>query len=378
MNFLDGALVLKMIERLNVRSMASRILFLGILTLGGWGCGKKAGGPPPGFAVPVVLYETRPETVRDDIQVVGTLRALEAIDVQAELSGTIEKISFEEGTQVQAGDILLELDTKKLKAELARAEANFKLSKANLGRSESLFKSKTISREEYDRAVAQFQADRSDVEGATQVLEEAIVEAPFKGVVGSRLVSPGQFIEVGAKITSLVSIDTLRLEMQLPERYIGKLREKLSVELSVAAYPEKLFSAAVYFVAPEVDPDTRTVTVKATVDNPERLLLPGMFAVVTLSMGERKDGVVIPEAALIIQGNQKKVFVVGAAGTIEEREVELGILMPGKVELLKGVALGEAVVVRGTQKVRPGSKVTPSDESDLVHPEKFQQPVASS
>lgn len=342
-----------------------RLLLLFLFAPLALGC-SKGGSAPPDYPVTAVVYQTRPETVQQKIELIGTLLANESIDVRSEINGTVESISFTEGQPIAAGEVLVELETTKLKAEVARAKANFNLAKANITRSESLLKRRTISQQEYDSALAQFEADKSDLERMQQFLDEAIVEAPFGGVVGARLVSPGQFITEGEKITSLVSLEPMKLEMQVPERYVSVLQTGFKLVFRVAAYRERDFSAEVYFVAPEVNPDTRTVLIKATVPNPDHALLPGMFAEISLILETREGAVVIPESAIMMEGDSKTVFIVKPDGTADLRTVSLGTFLPDRVEVLSGLTMGDKVIVKGVQKVRPGAQILPTEESDLL------------
>ena len=341
------------------------LLIVACITLSA--CSEQGGGPPAGFAVRSVLYQTRPETVVEELQLVGSLVANESVEVRSEIDGRIDKVGFEEGQQVSAKSMLVQIDAAELGAEVAEAEANFQLAKANLGRSNTLLKQRTISPQEHDRARAQFDADQAALKRVKQLLDDASVEAPFAGIVGTRLVSPGQYISRGEKVTSLVDLDPMKLEVAVPERFLGKLRSGLKLRVSVAAYPNEMFEAEVYFIAPEVNITTRTALVKARISNPDSKLLPGMFAEISLLLDTRENAVVVPESALMMEQNAVRIFVVAEDNTVELREVKLGYQLPGKAEIVSGLSMGEIVVEKGGQKLRPGAKVEASPDSDLLN-----------
>lgn len=348
-----------------------RMIFLTMAGLfSGCGGGDAAQG---GWPVRSVLYETRPEKVEQRAELVGTLLADEVIEVRSEIAGKIEGIHFREGQVVQAGALLVELDSEKRRAEVARAQASFNLAKANRERSEELLLKQTISKQEYDQTLAQFEVDKAELERVRQLRREALVSAAFDGVLGARLVSPGQYISEGQKITSLVRLNPIKLEIEVPERYLSRLRSGLTIRFSVAAYPEKTFKGQVYFVAPQIDATTRTALVRASVDNKDQLLRPGMFAATDLILKTYLGAITIPESALLLKGATIQVFVVKADQTVELRKVTTGIILPGKVHVVDGLAVGEIVVVQGHQKLHTGSKVAAAPDSDLLS--KFEAAV---
>ena len=189
-------------------------------------------------------------------------------------------------------------------------------------------------------------------------LQDATVVAPFAGAMGARLVSIGQYVTKGQPLTSLVDTDPMKVELNVPERFLGQLAEGQELTVRVAAYPDATFRGTVYFVDPTVNSDTRTVLIKARLPNPDGRLRPGMFANLTLIIQVRKNAVVIPETALMLQGQKTSVFVVNPQDAVEAREVRAGLRQAGWVEIASGLAAGEAVIIEGVQKVHPGAQVS--------------------
>ena len=339
-----------------------------MLTLGGWGCGpapSSGGNSEIGvMTTPVVVASVERHSVTESLSLVGTVEANEMVEIKAETVGFVNEILFEEGQDVAAGQVLIRLDQEKLKASYDQAVANLKLSESELERNERLFSGELVSRQEYDQAATRAESDRALVELRRQLWGDSEIIAPFSGVVGARNVSPGQVISLNQTLTWLVDLDPVRVRFFVPERFLGVAKKGLKVSIAVASYPKRRFEGEVYFVAPFVDPTTRNVEVKAMIPNQERLLIPGMFANLELTVTIRDHALVIPEMAVFRTLGQNKavVYVVGDDMIAETRTISIGERMPGRIEILEGLSEGERVIVEGTQKIGPGSSVTVSSE----------------
>lgn len=327
------------------------------------GCGKKAAADPgaaAAMAVPVIAVEAKLQPVVESLSLVGSLLANELVDIKSETEGTVQEIKFTEGQLVNKGDLLIRLDETKFASALAEAESNFKLSKATFERSQELSRNHLISQQEYDQAAATFELNRATVERRQRDLKDARIYAPFSGVISTRYVSPGQVIARDTRMTVLVDLDPVKVEINVPERFLSQVRVGQELDLSVAAFGAKKFRGKVYFVAPEVDPLTRTAVVKAEVPNPQHELSPGMFANLDLTLKVRDQAIVIPESALVMQQDKMSVWVVGADDSVQPRPVIVGLRMPGLIEITQGLQSGEKVITEGIQKMRPGGKVKAS------------------
>jgi membrane fusion protein (multidrug efflux system) len=323
------------------------------------GCSKKqaAGGPPTNPPTSVLAAEAKKQSVAETLSVVGTLTANESIEVKAETDGTVAEILFQEGQPVKKGDLLIRLDETKYAAALAEAEASLKLSSITYERNKELSREKLVSQQEYDQAAAQFQVNQATVELRKRQLADTRIFAPFAGLTGSRLVSPGQVIMKSTMLTWLVDLDTVKAEFNVPERFLRELKIGQALTFSVAAYPKESFRGEVYFLAPQIDPNNRTLLMKARVPNADRKLKPGMFANLELAFTLREDAVVIPESALMSVGERTSVYVISAEGTAQMRPVKVGLRMPNVIEITQGLQVGEKVIAEGVQKVRPGGAV---------------------
>ena len=332
------------------------------------GCGKKekegqGGGGAAAMMVPVVAAEAAVRPVVEKLALVGTLQANEVVEITAEADGIVAEVAFQEGQPVEKGKLLLRLDETKFAAALAEAEGNDKLSRSTFERAKQLLGDRLISQQEFDEASARYAVTHATLERRARELKDARIHAPFSGTVGARLVSPGQVIARGAKLTTIVDTDPIKAEITIPERFLGQVKIGQEMTLSVAAFPGKTFTGKVYFIAPQIDPGTRTALVKAEIPNPEMQLRPGMFANLDLTLQVRERGVVIPEASLTLTQNKTTVWVIGADDSVQPREVKVGLRMAGEVEILEGLKPGEKIVVEGIQKLGPGAKVAVANTS---------------
>lgn len=323
------------------------------------GCGNKQQGGWGELVVSVVTVPARQQAVEETIEAVGTLAANERVDIKSEADGTIEAIHFDEGQQVEAKQVLVELDQAKLRAALAEAQANLTMAQAARQRYAALLGTRAVSQQEADQAQATWAATQAVVERLTAELEDATIRAPFAGMTGARLLSIGQFVSKGTNITTLIDSDPMKLEFHIPERFLGQIQPQQAVKLQTAAYPQRPFSGEVYFIDPQVDTATRTVLLKARVPNPKGLLRQGMFAQVELIVRVKEQAIVIPDTALLHQGDLTFVYAIDAEQKAQMRPVKIGARLVNVVEVVEGLQAGEPVVAEGHQKLHPGVKVAP-------------------
>lgn len=338
---------------------------LAVLLVLGAGCGGKSGGPEAGgFGVPVRAVAAARQPIEEKLALVASLQVNESIQVKSEADGTVAEVNFTEGQPVTNGQLLVKLDTRKLDAAVAEAEANFRLAEANRQRAESMLQNRTIAQQEFDQAVATFEASRALLDLVREQRREAAIVAPFSGIAGERHVSPGQVIGRDVVLTTLVDIDPIKVEFRVPERFLGELHLGQTIAFRVPAYPGEAFRGEVYFIDPQVDMTTRTVLVKARQDNADGRLRPGMFGNLDLILQVKPEAVIVPESAIVADGDQTFLFIVDDAQTAQRVEVTVGTRLAGAVEVTAGLAGGEMVIVEGLQKVQPGVPVTVTGEPE--------------
>ncbi len=327
-------------------------------------CQKKPaaapGGAPGAFAVQVVVVEAKVQPVNDTLSLVGSVAANEMVEIKSETDGTLEEILFTEGQPVKKGDLLIRLDESKFIAAVNEAEANFKLTEATYERNKQLHAEKLVSQQEYDQSAAQYQASKASLDLKKRLMKDARIYAPFKGMMSSRQVSAGQVIARNTTLTWLIDLDPVKVELNVPERFVSQLQLGQKIEIMVAAYPGRTFGGEVFFIAPFVESATRTALVKARIANPKAELKPGMFANLNLTLKLKEEAIVIPESSVMASGDRTIIYVLDKDDAAQIRPVKIGMRQAGMVEIVTGLKPGERVVAEGIQKIRPGAKVKAS------------------
>ena len=346
--------------------------FLAVFLIGITGCGpgdsasgagdsQVAQESPP---VQVVAVDVVQSPVFESISLVGDLMASEMVEIQAEADGVIFEILFDEGQTVEKDQVLFRLDDRKLEAMLAESQANFELSRITFERDKKLLEDKLISQQEFDQTAARYEFNMATLKLRQRQLRDTSITAPFAGTVGERQVSPGQVIRASQTLTWIVDSDPVLIKVNVPERFLGVVRQGQTINFEVNSYPGEKFTGDIDFISPYVDPETRTAVVKARAANPDGHLKPGMFINLKLILEKRSDALVIPEASLELGESGYSVMVVSEELEVSPRPVTVGVRMSGSVEIQKGLQVGEKVVVEGRQKLRPGSKVVLAPDSD--------------
>jgi len=328
---------------------------------------QRPAGPP----MAVEVAPVRTGVVFEKAEAVGTARANESVTITAKQTGFLASFAFQEGQQVKAGQILIEMETRERKADYEQAQNDLDQTRANrddfrqkLERARQLKASGAITQARVDELDAQFRAAEARVRSAEARtrsldarLDEVRITAPFEGRVGLRQVSVGALVQPGTVITSLDDLSRIKLDFSIPENFLGKLRSGLPVFARSSAYPNRVFEGVVSAIDTRVDPVTRAIKVNALFENRDEALKPGMFISVELALERRENAVLIDEEALVPEGARQYVFVVRDNRAVRV-EVKLGTRLPGAVEIVEGVKPGEQVIVRGTSRVRPNQPVT--------------------
>jgi membrane fusion protein (multidrug efflux system) len=306
-------------------------------------------------AVPVITRPAHIEQMGIEIEAVGTTQANESVEITSKASNTITAIRFQEGEEVERGDVLVEMDDAQARAALAEAQASLARSKSQYDRSRNLQSSQVLSVADLELVEASLKADEARVAAAQARLDDTVIRASFRGRTGFRRVSVGSFVSPGSVITTLDDTSVIKLDFTVPETYLFVLRRGLPITAVAAGLPDRAFKGTVTNMDSRVDPVTRSVTVRAELDNPDGVLRQGMFMTVALQ-GEVSPTLLVPEEALVPERGKTYVFVVHD-NVVERREVRTGKRKPGFVEIVDGVREQERVVVDGTQHVRDGSIV---------------------
>jgi membrane fusion protein, multidrug efflux system len=326
-------------------------------------CG--AGGPEASETVPaiaVVTTRVTPVEWRDSIDALGTASANESVTLTAKVSETVRKVAFDSGEVVRAGDVIVDLSSGVQLAGLEEARAAFQEAERQLARGQELSRSKIISESQLDTQRSNRDAAKARMDVVRAQLSDRVITAPFDGVLGLRRVSPGSLVTPGTPIATLDDISLIKLDFTVPERYLAVLERGQGVTARSGTYPDRDFTGKVTSVDSRVDPVTRSVTVRAEIPNPERLLRPGMLMSVQVFL-EPREAIVVPEIAVVQVGTDSFVYRVKPDETVERSAVKLGSRREGKVEVTSGLDPGSRIVVEGTVKLRDGSHVAEARES---------------
>jgi membrane fusion protein (multidrug efflux system) len=294
--------------------------------------------------------------VVDKVESIGTVRAREAVTITGKIVGIVTQIRFTEGQKVQAGETLVELDSGAVSAELDQARALLDDARNQLQRARGLQPGQTIAAQRLDTLEALARQAEGRVRQADAKLEELRVTAPFAGRVGLRQVSLGALIQPGTAITTLDDFSRVRVEFAVPEVFLARVQIGRQVQARSTAYGNRRFNGEVAIIDTRIDPATRSVRVISEFDNADEALRPGLFLNVEMVLEERPTALLVAEEAIDPVGDRAFVYVI-RDGRAKRQEVKLGLRLPGEVEIREGVAAGEAVVVRGIQRLRPDAPV---------------------
>ena len=311
---------------------------------------------PMAEAPEVLVAEARVASFPLVVEALGNAAANESVEIRPVISATLTRIEFEEGQQVQAGAVLARLENVEALADVAAARATLAESDSQFRRLSELYKTKAVAESQLNEITARRDADQAALAAAEARLSHTVVRAPFTGQLGLRRVSPGSLVGPMVVITTLDDTRTIKLDFDVPEVFLARLETGLEVTARSAAWPDEVFHGRVASVDTRVDPVSRSVKVRALLDNESGHLRAGMFLTVSL-FRQDIESLMVPEEAIVPERSQQFVWVVGADGTAEYRVVRTARRRPGEVEILDGLQPGEQVIVEGTQKARPGAPV---------------------
>ncbi len=323
----------------------------------------RPGGNAPnaraGTAATITVEANKVKSVRmaQGLTAVGSLRSDESVTIRPEVAGRISEIAFREGQRVEKGATLIRFDTSVQRAEVAQADANLGLAKSRLDRSRDLFNKGFISTQARDEAESNFKVAQANFDLAQARLTKLDIKAPFSGIVGLRSVSIGDYVKDGQDIVNLEEIDPLKVDFKVPEIYLKQVAAGQSLQITLDGFPDQTFQGKVFAINPLVDTNGRAIVIRAMVQNAGARLRPGMFARVRLLFAAERDSVVVPEQSIIPVGDDHFLFKV-VDGRAQRTKVEIGQRREGKVEILRGLEVGDMVVTAGQTKLRDGAQVS--------------------
>lgn len=316
------------------------------------------GGPANGGAAPAMRVNgvvIQPQRFANTLSVTGSIEANEQVEIRSEVSGIIRQIAFEEGSQVNKGQLLLKIDDAELRAQLAQAETRKNLAAENERRAQLLLQKEAISKEEYDIARAELQSTQAQVQLISAQLAKTSIRAPFAGKIGLRSVSAGGYITPQTVVANLVNANPVKITFSIPEKYANQVKANTALNFTVAGSNKK-HTATVYAIEPGIEAATRTLQLRAKADNKEGSLLPGSFASIELPLTVINDAILIPTEAVIPIQNGKKVFV-SENGKAKEVVVETSTRTEKNVLITSGLSTGDTVITTGIMTMKAGTPV---------------------
>ncbi len=302
--------------------------------------------------LPVSVVVLSPGGLSDVIVATGTVLADEQVDLSAEVSGRITSIRFTEGAAVSKGDLLATINDAELLAQIEKNSFTLKLAAEREARQRTLLEREAVSQEVYDKALTELNTVQAETGILNAQLMKTRIKAPFSGTIGLRQVSEGAYVMPGQRIATLTRTQPVKIEFSVPERFAASVKKGSLVQFSIEGN-EKPFKAAVYAVEPRIDPQTRSLTVRALYSNLQNELNPGSFARVEFRLSHMDNAITVPAQAIVPELGGYKVFVY-RSGLAEAIKVSVGIRTSDAVQVLDGLKAGDTVVTTGILQIRAG------------------------
>lgn len=318
---------------------------------------------------PAVVATTKAvtQTWNPNLTAVGTLTAVNGVNVSAEVNGQVTQIHFTSGERVNKGDSLVQLDDSLDQQSLITNQAQLNLDKTNYQRQLELYKTKSTSKTDLDNAQAKMVISEAASASAQVQIDKKNIKAPFAGKLGIREVNIGEYVNPGQALVTLQALDPLYVDFYLPEQDLKSLHVGQTIKVTVDAFPKQVFTGQIVATSSEVDVNTRSIEVRAKIPNEQVALYPGMFANVKVLLPAQDNVVTLPQTAIAYSLHGDTAYVIEEDGkdkqgkpklVAKQRFITVGAREGNKVAVLKGIKAGEQVVIAGQSKLQPGAVVT--------------------
>lgn len=298
----------------------------------------------------------RNQKLDNDLRVTGSLIANESVVLKPEVSGRITQINFKEGQPVRKGQLLIQLNDSEIRAEIEKLNYTKKLNNDNEFRQEQLLKKEAISQEEYETALTTLNTTLAEIKVQEVQLQKHQIRAPFDGIAGLRSVSNGSYISSSDELVTIYSINPIKIDFSVPGKYAAEVTVGDVIKFQIDGYENEVFEGKIFAIEPQIDPETRSISIRALSENKENKLLPGQFAKINLTISTFEEALLIPTEAVIPELNGKKVFV-RVNGKVESKSIETGIRMADKIQVTSGLVSGDTVITTGILQLQPAMEV---------------------
>ncbi|MCP1382848.1 efflux RND transporter periplasmic adaptor subunit [Runella salmonicolor] len=314
--------------------------------------GAKGGGPAP-----INIMVIGNQRLEEKILSTGTIIANEEVDIRSEIAGRITSINFKEGDYVKKGTVLVRINDADLQAQLQKLQYQKKLAEVNEERQKKLLEKEAISQRDYDISLTNLNSMNADIQNLAAQIAKTVIRAPFDGTIGLRYVSEGSYLSPGtvAKIATLTNVNPAKIDFSVPAKYAANVAKGTAITFTTESGDEK-FYGRVYAIEPKIDPNTRTLTLRATSPNNNRKLFPGSFARIEIILNTKANGILVPTEAVIPGLKGHSVFVV-RNNKAEPVEVQIGTRGDKTIEINKGLNVGDTLITSGILQVKPGGPV---------------------
>ncbi len=337
--------------------------------------GKAFASPPESVSAVVVQEEKWQAT----LGAIGTVTAVEGVNVTTEIPGIVRDIAFNSGAAVAKGDLLVRLDTSSEEAQLRAVEAQAELDRLNLARMQALRKDKTVSQSDLDTAEAALKQSQANADNIRATIAKKTICAPFAGRLGIRQINLGQYLDAGKPIVSLQSLAPIHADFSLPQQDLARLKTGMPVRLITDAYAGRQFDGTLTAINPDLDASTRMVGLQATFANADQLLRPGMFARVEVLLPEEQSVLVIPATSVLSAPYGDTVYVIESkpgqdgkpALAVRQQIVRAGQARGDFLSVVSGLKAGDRIVNSGLFKLHNGMAVT---ENNALAPKTSETP----
>ena len=330
--------------------------------------GAKSAGPPPESVSSAVVTEQQWQTT---LTAIGSITAEQGVAVTTDTPGIVREIAFQSGAVVAKGDLLVRLDTSAEEALLRALEAQVELARLNVERERTLRSAKMNSQADLDTAESTLKQNQGNADATRAIIEKKTIRAPFAGRLGIRMVNLGQYLDVGKPIVSLQSLSPVYADFSLPQQELGRLKTGMKVRVTTDTYPGREFVGTLSAISPDLDSSTRSVGLRATFENAEQLLRPGMFARAEVLLPEEKKVLVVPATSVLSAPFGDSVYVIESkpakdgskpALTVRQQFIRAGRARGDFLSVETGLKPGERVVSSGVFKLRNGMSVIENND----------------
>lgn len=322
---------------------------------GGKGGPGGPGGKGGGQKLPVQVYVVKATSLADEVAATGSILAEESVVIKSEISGKITSLNIREGQPVSKGQLLLSINADEIQSSLRKQEYNIKLFRDQEKRQRILLDKEYISAQEYEQANNQLLTAQADLQTLRASLAKAYVRAPFSGVLGLTTATVGTYVSPGAEITTLSRVKPVKIDFTVPSRFSSLVRTNDPITITDEASNKK-YEARVYALDPQIDPVSRTQTVRARYANTRNELRPGAFVKVNLQLSQTADALQVPTEAVIPEANGYSVYTV-QKGKMVPKKVKIGVRSDRLIQITDGLAVGDSVIRTGILQVKPGDAV---------------------